>query len=139
MSLESVTDVQCPECGHNQAVTVWRSLNADVTPEAREDLLAGRINVFQCEQCDCQAELKVPLLYHDMHRRFLVQYHPFEALDDPEFFREYDARGERVAAAQMSGMASGGGMEYPARVHVVFQMSELVRYVVFRERLYAHH
>ena len=81
----------------------------------------------------------MPLLYHDMRRQFLVQFHPFEALDAPEFFDEYDARGESVAALKMSRMAPGGGMEYASRVHVVFQMSELVRYVVFRERLHDHH
>lgn len=139
MSLESQTNVQCPKCGYNQAVTVWRSLNADVSPEAREDLLAGRINVFDCAKCDCKAGLGVPLLYHDMRRQFLVQFHPFEALDDPELFSEYDARGDSVAAAQMSQMSPGGGMEYASRVHVVLQMRELVRYVVFRERLHAHH
>lgn len=48
MSMESQTDVQCPTCGHSQAVSVWRSLNAHISPEAREELLAGRINVFQC-------------------------------------------------------------------------------------------
>ncbi len=140
MSLESKTDVQCPKCGHTQTVTIWRTLNADISPDAREDLLAGRLNVFQCERCDCQVGLVVPLLYHDMGRQFMVQYHPFNALDDPEFFRDYDSRGESVSAAKLSRMvAARVGMDYTARVHVVFHMSELVRYIVFRERLYAHH
>ena len=109
MSLESQTNVQCPKCGDNQAVTVWRSLNADVSPEAREDLLAGRINVFDCAKCECKAGLGVPLLYHDMRRQFLVQFHPFEALDDPDLLIDIadwespEARTTHLAEAMAAG------------------------------------
>lgn len=139
MSQIEQTDVQCPTCGHSQSVTVWHSLNADIDPEAREELLAGRINVFQCERCDCQVTLTVSLLYNDMTRQFMAQYHPFDALEDPEFFRDYNTRGESVAAVEGSKLIAGGGMDYMVRVHVVFLMSELIRYIVFRERLHAHH
>lgn len=139
MSKVSQTDVRCPKCGHAQSVTVWESLNADVSPAAREDLLAGRINAFRCEQCNSRVVLSVPLLYHDMGRRFMAKYHPFEALDDPAFFHEYDALGESAAAALVSRQRPDLYKEYMGRVHVVFQMSELIRYVVFRERLHAHH
>lgn len=139
MSMESPTDVQCPTCEHRQSVTVWRSLNADMSPEAREELLAGRINVFRCERCDFQADLEVSLLYHDMKRQFMAQYHPFDALEDPEFFLDFNPRGESVAATELSQTFAGGGMDYMVRVHVVFLMSELIRYIVFRERLHVHY
>ena len=116
-----------------------RSLNADISPEARLDLLDGRVNFFRCERCDCQGLLPVPLLYHDMGRRFMVEYHPFEALDDPEFLSNFDPSGESVAGAETSRNAADGGFDYVARRHVVFHMGELVRYVVFRERLHDHH
>jgi hypothetical protein len=138
MSLESQADLQCPECGHSQSVTVWRSINADLDPAARSALLSGQINVFHCKRCQHQAQFPVALLYHDMTRQFLVQYYPFDALDDLTFLEEFNQQGESNAPAGMSQMLAARGIDYASRVHVVFQMTELVRYVVFREHLFAY-
>jgi len=64
MSLERNEWITCPKCNNRQQVTVWESLNVTLNPKLREDLLAGKMNSFQCETCGCAARIETPLLYH---------------------------------------------------------------------------
>ena len=140
MSLERPVALDCPECGHGQTVIVWDSLNADVSPEARAELLEGRINVFLCTACGQRIMLSVPLLYHDMTRKFVVQFYPFEAVNDGAFLDRFDDEGRATTVLKACGVLAldpQGLMGYMARPHLVFRMSELLRYVRFRERLFA--
>lgn len=140
MSLERPIDLECPNCGLAQTAVVWDSLNADVSPEAREALFEGKINVFACEACGHQARLDAPLLYHDMARRFVVQYYPFEMIADAEFLERFDADGEVrsvVDAVRASLLPdAGAAMAYMARPHLVLDMDELIRYIQFREAVH---
>ena len=141
MSRMSPTEVNCPVCGLAQTVTVWDSLNADLSPEAREELFEGKINFFECSSCDAEGFLAVPLMYHDMNRRFVVQYFPFHALEEDEFLERFARDGtdsvmteaiERLPEKARALAAS----DYMKRPQVVFDMGELVRYVIFRERVF---
>jgi CpXC protein len=51
MSLCHSVVVGCASCRRTKVVMLWQSLNADVSPEAREQLLEGKINVFECDGC----------------------------------------------------------------------------------------
>ncbi len=51
MSMERPVVLSCPECEHARTVVFWDTLNADVSPETREQLLQRKINVFECEAC----------------------------------------------------------------------------------------
>ena len=44
--------------------------------------VGGKINVFDCDGCAQKLAIPVPLLYHNMARRFLLQFYPFEDFDD---------------------------------------------------------
>ena len=63
---------------------------------------------------------------HDMQRKFLVWYIPLSYLDEKDALKQFTKAGD---------MRSGSRPEFE-RIHVVFDMNELLRYVVFRERLY---
>jgi hypothetical protein len=137
MSIEQPVDLDCPECHQTKTVMVWQSLNADVSPEAREQLLQGKVNVFECEACGQTFPIAAPLLYHDMARRFLVQFHPFQSVDDPDFLARFDSDGRDTTFLEAAGkIPASGDVEYMKHPHVVFSMAELVRYVLFRERLF---
>lgn len=116
---------------------VWSSLNADVTPEARVRLLEGKINVSECEACDETFMIDAPLLYHDMSRRFLIQYYPFGTVEDADFLARFDQCGRESAYREIGrngpGLAVAG---YLDQLHIVFSMAELVRYALFRERVF---
>jgi hypothetical protein len=142
MSMKHEEEIACPRCGRTLKVTLWGSIDADPDPEARAALLEAQINRFDCPGCDFDALVPVPLLYHDRRRQFVVQFFPFGWLDQGEFVERFtaDGRDREVIEAFEKAMAAKKippGAE-PAEPHVVFDMAELVRYVLFRERVFDH-
>lgn len=140
MSSKREEEIPCPRCGRSQTVTLWDAIDADPDPEARTALLEAQVNRFDCGGCDFDALVPVPLLYHDRRRQFVVQYFPFGLIDDDEFADRFtaDGRDRRVLEAFERALAAKKippGAE-PAEPHVVFDMVELVRYVLFRERVF---
>jgi hypothetical protein len=68
-----------------------------------------------------------------MTQQFCVQYYPPEALDDPEFFRQFNPDGSLAMTGIPAGFADSGA--YLTRPQIVFDMTEMLRYVVFRDRI----
>ncbi len=142
MSLERPVNIACPKCKAEQEVIIWESLNVQVTPEAKEELFKGNINVFRCRSCGFEAHIPVDFMYHDMALKFVVQYFPFVFVEEDEervfasyrpdgtmkiplsFMEDDDAEGTRIQEAS-----------YMFKPHIVFDMEELVRYVIYREKL----
>ncbi len=135
MSLKETVEARCPSCGEESSTTVWRSMNVTQDPDTKELLLAGTVNVFQCPKCHYESMLDIDFLYHDMERKFCVQYYPYERLSDDSFLTNFTT-GAEPAIAVPEGMQVRTGMEYLTHPHIVFDMGELVRYVAFRDRLY---
>jgi hypothetical protein len=140
MSIHREEEIACPKCGKAQTVTLWETIDADPDPEARTALFEARINRFDCPACDFDALVPVPLLYHDRKRQFVVQFFPFGLLDERQFVERFtaDGRDRRVAEAFERALKEKRippGAE-PAEPHVVFDLPELVRYVLFRERVF---
>jgi hypothetical protein len=140
MSIKREEEIACPRCGTARTVTLWESIDADPDPEARTALFEAQINRFDCPACDFDALVPVPLLYHDRRRQFVAQYFPFGMLDEKEFVGRFtsDGRDRQVADAFQKALAAKKippGAE-PMEPHVVFDMAELVRYVLFRERVF---
>jgi Zn ribbon nucleic-acid-binding protein len=126
---------RCPKCGEERDVQVWRSINVGLDPEARRQLLAGHVNVYECGKCGGESLIDVDLLYHDPELELAVQYYPYERLGDDGFLSNFTPAGE-LAMELPGGAAVRERAGYLLRPHVVFDMGELVRYVAFRERLY---
>ena len=140
MSISREEEIACPKCGHARTVTIWESIDADPDPEARAALFEAQVNRFDCPACDFDSLMPVPLLYHDRKRQFVVQFFPFGWLDEPEFVERFtaDGRDRQVLEAFEKAMKARKippGAE-PVEPHVVFDMPELVRYVLFRERVF---
>jgi RNA polymerase subunit RPABC4/transcription elongation factor Spt4 len=131
MTLEEPKSIECPECEKKQLTTIWRSINVTLDPDARASLFEGKINVFECDSCGYSGFIPVPLMYHDMDRKFCVQYYPFELLDKEDFFIQFDAEG----CLSTKAFADINLPEYMRRQHIVFVMDEMIRYIDFRERL----
>jgi len=135
MSLEDTRKLDCPKCRHSQQVVVWRTLNVDVSPEARKDFFDGKINVFACERCGNQAQIDIPFMYHDMRRQVCAQYYPLDSITDVKFLNRFN----RDAAINSAMLPDSNFPDYMRNQHVVFDMGELLRYVMFRERLFDHY
>ena len=132
-------EFECPKCHEKSNVTIHKAINATRDPASREALLAGKINEFICPKCDQKGYLLVSLLYHDMDRSFLVQYHPFPAVRNDEFLRQFDVNGRVKLESSELAHEIDKKLKYFTSMHVVFDMAELIRYITFRERLFAIH
>ena len=142
MSAKREEEIPCPRCGRAQTITLWSSIDADPDPEARAALLEAQVNRFDCTGCDFDSLVPVPLLHHDRRRQFVVQFFPFGWLDEEEFVDRFtaDGRDRQVIESFAQAMAAKRlppGAE-PAEPHLVFEMTELVRYILFRERVFDH-
>jgi hypothetical protein len=129
-------DFTCPKCKEKSRVTIYKSINATQDPDARKALLEGKINQFVCSKCDQKGYLLVSFLYHDMDRRFLVQYHPFPAVQSEDFLKDFDAAGRPRLQSEKLATEIDRKLKYFSEMHVVFDMAEMMRYIVFRERLH---
>jgi len=132
MSLWRYQDLKCPNCGQKKQVMVWSTINARVNPEAREDLLHGRINVLTCDGCGETVRILKTLLYHDMNNKYMVYYFPFEYINEPEYLDEFDATGNLFREADEINKLIEDGY---SPIHYVLDINEMVRYIRFREAL----
>jgi hypothetical protein len=132
MSKMQQIDVECPECGIKQKVDYWDSINVDLDFSLRKHLFDGSINFFRCENCNYEAFVNGPMLYHDMTRKFCIQYLPDYWLEDLSKFESYYTDGSLETYVNFTSM----GIDHLSKPHVVFNMEELLRYIVFRELLY---
>jgi hypothetical protein len=140
MSIKREEEIPCPKCGQAQTITIWESIDAEPDPAAREALFEAQVNRFDCPGCDFDALVPLPLLYHDRKRQFVVQFFPFGWLDEPDFVERFTADGRDRQVLESFERALKAkkippGAE-PVEPHVVFEMPELVRYVLFRERVF---
>lgn len=111
----------CQNCGANNRILVWDSINAQVNPEAKTALLCGEINVFACQRCEKTFNIEKSLLYHDMENKFMVWYFPFAWVHDGEIFNTITPDG------QIKGMQYFPGVVYAGSIHYVFDINELVK------------
>lgn len=72
MSMEAKETVTCPECGQEQDFIVWHSLNGDIDPKAKQQLLDGTLFRFECKNCGHKSNVNYGMLYHDMTNQVMV-------------------------------------------------------------------
>lgn len=133
MSRMAHHELQCPKCSHTTRTTVWESINVTIDPHLKEQLFAGRINMLDCGHCNSKTFINAPLLYHDMNLRYCAQFFPRQALDSGSFYDSFNVDGSLAMHGAGSMFASMAN--YIAQPHIVFDMSELLHYIVFRDRL----
>jgi hypothetical protein len=124
--------LKCPDCGGRLDAVLWDSVNAQLDPEIKEALLQGNLHRFECPQCREVKRLDRAFLYHDMEKQFMVWYYPFESLKEPDFFNPFSVDGtlDTIGEPQVADTTN-----YFKNTHYVFSLNELVRYILFREKL----
>lgn len=125
--------IQCPHCENKQDVTIWHSVNVSLNPDLKKKLFDWEINTLSCNKCDKKVFLDTPLLYHDMTQKFCVQYYPSEMLKDPSFFLLFDADG--CLKMESTRKIFELGEDYVRKPHIVFDMTEMLRYILFRDQI----
>ena len=74
MSMERKETITCPECGHTQDFIIWQTLNGDLDPEAKQQLLDGTLFRFECNKCGHKSNVDYGILYHDMMHQAMIYY-----------------------------------------------------------------
>lgn len=128
MSTSDKIKMECPECKAAQDMIVWQYINVGTNPELKDALFNWQINIFTCDACGFKAQLPAALLYQDPDKKFCVQYYPADVLGNEDFYALFDTRGQLLDKSSPEGCIEHGTMP-----HKVFDMAELLRYIVFRE------
>ncbi len=72
------TSVPCPNCRQPVIIDLQRLFDLNTNPEAKELLLSGGANAFQCTTCGYQGSYPTPIVYHDPDKELLLTYFPPE-------------------------------------------------------------
>jgi len=132
--------VTCPSCHKSHNVTLYDTINADLNPDFRVELLDGKINAFKCSQCGHEALIDIPLLYHDMKRKFGIWYYPVQLLEQEDFCDDFSIDGKLKFDNPLQNLPGFKKAEnYLSESHIVFNMQEMIFYIIFRERLFDHY
>ena len=89
MSINIKQQVKCPKCGQMSDVTVWQSVTAQDSPDLKEDILKGKLNMFGCPSCGQAALMPNPLLYTDPGKKLMITFAPCS--DDAAKAVQFDA------------------------------------------------
>ena len=74
MSRKQKETITCPKCKQESEFIIWKSLNADINPEAKQNLLDGSLFNFECSNCGHKCNVDYGILYHDMKKQVMVYY-----------------------------------------------------------------
>ncbi len=135
MSSHELLEVECPSCRTKQDIVIWHSINGTRDPVIKEQLFTGRINYFDCNSCDFEGFISAPLVYHDLEKKICANYVPVEYLDDEEYLKQSFTPEGKIRLDLPDDTAHGAGADSFWNAHIVFSMAELIRYVLFRDRL----
>ena len=91
--------------------------------------------MFVCEECGNKAVVDLVFLYHDMDKRFCVQYCPYDlvAQQSDKLSEMYSIEGKLNVPANIQLPET---TQYMYEPHIVLSLDEMIRYVQFREALY---
>ena len=70
------TSVPCPQCRQPITIELTRLFDTNTDPEAKQKLLSGSANYFQCPVCGSQGVYPTPIVYHDPEKELLLTFFP---------------------------------------------------------------
>ena len=126
MSAQKTYNICCPQCGHEQKVDLYDSVNVTQQPDLKVALFENRLNCILCTSCEASFRIDKPLLYHDPGRNILIHWMPDTAVSREEILDEFDRSMEELRAALPKDIE-------PPRVRLVFTRTELVELIFIIE------
>ena len=135
MTIKEEQIMGCPACGHKQTAEFYQAINVKLNPELKEQFFKGELNMFVCEECGKRAVVDLVFLYHDMDKRFCVQYCPYElVVQQSEKLSEMYSIDGRLNVPENIQLPEAA--QYMYEPHIVLSLDEMIRYVQFRDALY---
>ena len=98
---EQKIHARCPKCGGEADLPAFSRINAEENPELKQQLLDGRLFIWNCPYCGRDNLVKYPLLYHDPEQKLLIwlsdgnpdtEAQMSAAIASEEGLRDYSAR-----------------------------------------------
>ncbi len=126
MSARKTYSIRCPQCGHEQKVELYESINVAQQPELKTALFENRLNRILCGSCEASFRVDKPLLYHDTDRNILIHWMPDTAISREEILDEFDKSMEELRKVLPADIE-------PPRVRLVFTRAELVELIFMIE------
>lgn len=75
--------VKCPSCGKENKFPVYDSVNVSQEPDLREVILSQKAFNYKCD-CGCNTHMFYPVLYHNMEKKFMIQFSHDGKIDEYE-------------------------------------------------------
>jgi len=64
--------IVCPSCNEQFIATYWETLNAELNPAEKEQLIAGTLFFITCPKCNEEHPVMYPMLYHSMAHKVMI-------------------------------------------------------------------
>jgi len=80
MSQVRTEEFECPHCHKTGEFEIWNSINVDLNPELREQVMNDEIFMNRCPHCGKVFGIPFSFIYHDMHNRFML----FFGFEEPD-------------------------------------------------------
>ena len=61
MSKTRKEKVVCPNCGHEQEIIVWDSVEVTDSPEAKDAIMKNELFTFECVQCGARMPMVIEI------------------------------------------------------------------------------
>ncbi|MEJ2747678.1 MAG: CpXC domain-containing protein [Anaerolineae bacterium] len=72
------TQVTCPNCHTPYTAEIHQVIDSDETPQLKQQLLAGQLNIAVCPNCGAGGQMMTPMLFHDAEHEMFVIFMPQE-------------------------------------------------------------
>ncbi len=74
MSKTTNVKIKCQECGQENELPIWLSMNAQVDTDAFAQMLSGTLFTFECCGCGKKGHLNHDMVFHDVVHRVILHY-----------------------------------------------------------------
>jgi uncharacterized protein (UPF0212 family) len=108
--------IDCPTCGARFETSYWQSLNAELNPAEKEQLLSGKLFYKTCPKCNSEHQFVYPIIYHDMAHKVMIYLALNE--EDAETIKKHL---ETIDKSPMVGLISFAEYQY----RIVLSTNEL--------------
>lgn len=72
MTILDTAKITCPECAHEDQMTIWSTLNVTLDRELKHRVLDHSLFRFKCKHCNAEAPVFFRCLYHDMEAHAMI-------------------------------------------------------------------
>lgn len=122
------TQINCPQCRAPVMADVHQLLDVDRVPQFKQMLMAGQLNMAQCQNCGWVGQVAMPLVYHESAHDLLISFVPME-LNIP--YQEQEQMMGQLVRAVVENVPQEQRRAY------LLQPQQIVRWQTFMEEVLA--